>query len=384
MEDRHVTVNSLWTQLGTPRAAEDYPRAGFFAVYDGHGGVRAARVAETMLHNELTKQLFSLGRSVGEDEELVHEAIVSAFARTEAEVVACATKRPGMVWEDGCTACGVLLLGDRLYSANLGDSRAVLCRGVSALALTRDHKPGDPAERQRIQRAGGFVRTVAGIDRVMGDLSVSRALGDLEYKPHIVSAVPDVVSHVLVDIDAFIIIACDGLWDVLSPQEAVDHAHRLFRRAATAARVDVENVAGLVALGLVEYALQMPACDDNVSVVVVALSSFVAKLEAGSAKPAAKPGASAPFASRSPQPNSAARSPASSSPAMPARRHSCTTVDPPAVPSARPGHAAAGATPTQRRRSVDSLVSSARIGLSRLAVGKQPSSKPLPSQRPTR
>lgn len=272
MEDRHVTAESLWSAAAhVCKKPDGLPPCAFYAVFDGHGGVRAAKVAASTLYVALAKQLYPLGANGLEDGDLVTDAIVGAFERTEAEIAARAHAPPRADWEDGSTACSVILLGRALYAANLGDSRAVLSRAGVALPLTVDHKPGDPSELERIQRAGGFVRIVAGIERLMGDLSVSRGFGDVEYKPDLVSAVPDVRRFEVQDTDEFIIIACDGLWDVLSPEEAVECAHKLFRRARG-------QPSGLdqVAAGLVQRALASVMCEDNVSVVVIALSPFLA------------------------------------------------------------------------------------------------------------
>lgn len=67
---------------------------------------------------------------------------------------------------------------DRYYTANIGDSRAVLCRAGSAVALSNDHKPDLPSEHNRIQKAGGFVEK----NRINGSLNLSRAFGDFDYK----------------------------------------------------------------------------------------------------------------------------------------------------------------------------------------------------------
>lgn len=78
----------------------------------------------------------------------------------------------------GCTANVALLVGKTLYVANAGDSRSFLNRGGKNFDMSKDHKPDDELEKKRIERAGGFVSD----GRVNGNLSLSRALGDLEYK----------------------------------------------------------------------------------------------------------------------------------------------------------------------------------------------------------
>jgi len=78
----------------------------------------------------------------------------------------------------GCTATTLLITQTELYCANSGDSRTVLSRAKQAVPLSEDHKPDDPQERKRIYNANGFVED----GRVNGQLALSRALGDFEYK----------------------------------------------------------------------------------------------------------------------------------------------------------------------------------------------------------
>ncbi|KAF8908748.1 phosphatase 2C-like domain-containing protein, partial [Mucidula mucida] len=110
-----------------------------------------------------------------------------------------------------------------LYCANAGDARGVLCRNGTATRLTQDHKASDKEEENRIRRAGGLVFR----GRVFGTLAISRSLGDhLSYEGlHLKESVigtPYISRTELNDDDELCIIACDGLWDVLSDQEAVD------------------------------------------------------------------------------------------------------------------------------------------------------------------
>ncbi|CDR88105.1 related to phosphoprotein phosphatase 2C [Sporisorium scitamineum] len=104
-----------------------------------------------------------------------------------------------------------------LYMANVGDARAVLCRGGKAVRLTYDHKGSDAQEVKRITDAGGFVMN----SRVNGVLAVTRSLGDSAMKEFVVGS-PYTTETVLGSEDSFLIIACDGLWDVIEDQEAVD------------------------------------------------------------------------------------------------------------------------------------------------------------------
>ncbi|WVF66559.1 hypothetical protein IAT40_001299 [Kwoniella sp. CBS 6097] len=104
-----------------------------------------------------------------------------------------------------------------LYTANVGDARAVICRGGKAVRLTYDHKGSDAQEAKRITDAGGFVMN----NRVNGVLAVTRSLGDASMKEFVVGS-PYTTETTLDDSDEFLIVACDGLWDVCEDQEAVD------------------------------------------------------------------------------------------------------------------------------------------------------------------
>ncbi|RFU31283.1 hypothetical protein B7463_g5065, partial [Scytalidium lignicola] len=105
-----------------------------------------------------------------------------------------------------------------LYTANVGDARIVLCRNGKGLRLSYDHKGSDENEGKRIANAGGLILN----NRVNGVLAVTRALGDT-YMKDIVTGHPYTTETVIQpDMDEFIILACDGLWDVCSDQEAVD------------------------------------------------------------------------------------------------------------------------------------------------------------------
>ncbi|XP_069998453.1 protein phosphatase 1G [Penaeus vannamei] len=134
-------------------------------------------------------------------------------------------EEPG--FDSGCTACLALIKDNELYVANVGDSRCVVSRDGKAIEMSLDHKPEDDPEAARIIRAGGRV-TADG--RVNGGLNLSRAIGDHGYKQNknlsaeeqMISPLPDVRSMTLEPKDTFIIVACDGIWNSLSSQEACD------------------------------------------------------------------------------------------------------------------------------------------------------------------
>lgn len=126
----------------------------------------------------------------------------------------------------GCTACVALIAKNELYVANSGDSRCIILSGGTAHALSEDHKPELDRERERIQKAGGYI--VDG--RINGNLNLSRALGDLEYKKNtdlkpseqLISAVPEITKRTLTAEDELLVLGCDGIWECLTNQQIAE------------------------------------------------------------------------------------------------------------------------------------------------------------------
>ncbi|XP_042036357.1 probable protein phosphatase 2C 59 [Salvia splendens] len=201
---------------------------GLFGVFDGHGGARAA---EYVKHN-LFSNLIRHPKFISDTKS----AISDAYSHTDSEFLKSENNQNK---DAGSTASTAILVGDRLLVANVGDSRAVICRGGDAFAVSRDHKPDQTDERQRIEDAGGFVMW-AGTWRVGGVLAVSRAFGDRQLKQYVV-ADPDIQEEKVDDTLEFLILASDGLWDVVKNEEAVsmtkpipdpeDSAKRLMQEA---------------------------------------------------------------------------------------------------------------------------------------------------------
>lgn len=149
--------------------------------------------------------------------------------------------------------------------ANAGDCRAVLCRKGEAIDMSQDHRPIYPSERKRVEELGGYVDD----GYLNGVLSVSRALGDWDMKfprgsasPLI--AAPEFRRMELTEEDEFLIIGCDGIWDVMSSQHAVSLVRRGLRR-----HDDPEQCAK----DLVMEALRLNTFD-NLTVIVVCFSSL--------------------------------------------------------------------------------------------------------------
>lgn len=242
------------------------PRSAFFAIYDGHGGRQVVDFVTRELHENVLREL---RRTTS-----IPDALLQAFQATDEDMV----RRN--IMSSGCTACVCLLVEERhsrvIYTAHLGDSRAVMARGGSATRLTSmtDHKATDPLEAKRVIEAGGHILH----DRVNGMLAMTRALGDHVLKMPIlpndvVSNVPDITSTDLTVQDDFVILACDGLWDVMNDQQAVQLVVDCIRELAgflPQLEADGRSIAEILARMLVEEALARGS-NDNISCVVIFL-----------------------------------------------------------------------------------------------------------------
>ncbi|XP_032133632.1 integrin-linked kinase-associated serine/threonine phosphatase 2C isoform X2 [Sapajus apella] len=219
MQDAHVILNDITEECRPPSSL--ITRVSYFAVFDGHGGIRASKFAAQNLHQNLIRK-FPKGDGISV-EKTVKRCLLDTFKHTDEEFLKQASSQKP-AWKDGSTATCVLAVDNILYIANLGDSRAILCRyneesqKHAALSLSKEHNPTQYEERMRIQKAGGNVRD----GRVLGVLEVSRSIGDGQYKRCGVTSVPDIRRCQLTPNDRFILLACDGLFKVFTPEEAVN------------------------------------------------------------------------------------------------------------------------------------------------------------------
>ncbi|CAM9323464.1 unnamed protein product, partial [Phaeothamnion confervicola] len=143
-----------------------------------------------------------------------------------------------------------------LHVANVGDCRAVICRGGAAVELTRDHKPTRADEAARVEAAGGYISR----GRLNGVLGVTRSFGDLQFKlapaegraawvAQQLTARPEITSVAVTSADAFLLLACDGVWDVMTSQQAVNYVQRRLLAHRDVQRASRELCQKAIALG---------------------------------------------------------------------------------------------------------------------------------------
>ncbi|CAF0756633.1 unnamed protein product [Didymodactylos carnosus] len=298
MEDAHGAI----LRLDDNR----WSRWSYFGIFDGHAGKNVAILGAQRLHTRILQSLNNMinlehskasGSAHNNQQPYVtssqfdflkfEAAIKDAYYKFDAEL-RDELRNQSSEDKSGSTAISCLIDPERIYFLNVGDSRAILVSTDGRILMaTKDHKPSDHAERQRITEAGGTVL----IQRVNGSLAVSRALGDFEYKNNssrrpeqqLVSPEPEITQYVRSlpagqesktgtnkhqnsqqdEQPAFIVLACDGIWDVITNEEL--GAYILGRMHVTD---DLESICNQV-LDMCLY----KGSKDNMSVIIIAFKN---------------------------------------------------------------------------------------------------------------
>jgi serine/threonine protein phosphatase PrpC len=270
MEDVHIVL---------PAGSWDNADMTYLAIYDGHGGRDMVDFLQHSLHHNIAFELRDMGQQgrgdcdkCDDDDEKSHlddvaQRLERAFLATDIQAHKFGIHASGST----VALCLIHHEARTLYTANVGDARIVLgCTDPDqsasmtkseAVLLSHDHRADDPVEMKRIDKAGGFCLK----GRVVGVLAVARSLGDFGLKKYVI-AKPHTQTHTLISKSDpeehasnhdqyFVVLACDGLWDVITVQEAVDLVRKTQRPKHQ------------VADELIQHALQR-GTTDNVTVIV--------------------------------------------------------------------------------------------------------------------
>ncbi|XP_073123432.1 protein phosphatase 2C 37-like [Henckelia pumila] len=258
----------------------------FFGVYDGHGCSHVSTKCKERMHEIVRDEAESGGmvawertmsRSFLKMDKEVKDWCGAGAAGASTSTCRCELRTP-QCEAVGSTAVVAVLTPDKIVVSNCGDSRAVLCRNGVAIPLSTDHKPDRPDELSRIQESGGRVIFWDG-PRVFGVLAMSRAIGDSYLKPYVISE-PEVTVTERTAEDECLILASDGLWDVVSNETACGVARMCLQSrkppspgndvTVTAAGESSDKACSDASILLTKLALARRS-QDNVSVVVVDL-----------------------------------------------------------------------------------------------------------------
>ncbi|XP_073139558.1 protein phosphatase 2C 50-like isoform X2 [Henckelia pumila] len=270
----------------------------FYGVYDGHGGSQVANYCRDKIHLALEEEISNIKVNLvdGSDRDprqvYWENAFTNCFVNVDGEVGGTRSRgvrgkhvdSSNLIFEPvapetvGSTAVVAVVCSSHIIVANCGDSRAVLCRGKEAIPLSTDHKPNREDEYARIEASGGKVFEWNG-HRVFGVLAMSRSIGDRYLKPSIIPE-PEVMLVPRAREDECLIMASDGLWDVMTNEEVCEVARKRLliwhKKNGTQPMLDrglgVDPAAQSAAEYLSNLALQKGS-KDNISVIVVDLKS---------------------------------------------------------------------------------------------------------------
>jgi len=260
------------------------PRIDYYCILDGHGGIHVAQIVNKLL----IKLLFN-------------STLIYPISNTKInkiyEYIQFILKKTTIANACGCTALVVIIYLDKknnkcIQIINLGDCRAIISRNGLTIQLTKDHRPCNIDEIKRIKHVNSLLKynetkrdiylDRAGDWRV-GDLSVSRAFGDLDNIPQI-THIPDIFLYKLNNDDEFIVMGCDGLWDKLHSEEVINFIRINLKYPDTdmfniynkypsnnlikSENIDKKNIN--IAIRLAEYAIARGS-EDNISVFIIYL-----------------------------------------------------------------------------------------------------------------
>lgn len=187
---------------------------GFFSLYDGHGGSDPVKYAKERMPEILSKLIKeSESTDMSDKKDIIEQSLIASFHKLDDELKFTDSET------SGSTACIVLITQEAgrkcIYTANVGDSKCVLISSDGVVKLSYDHKCSDQGEVERVKQSGGIVFS----GRVFGQLVLTRALGDHSLKKYGVIATPYVTKTLIEENHKYVVLASDGVWDILTEEE---------------------------------------------------------------------------------------------------------------------------------------------------------------------
>ena len=269
-----------------------WPKVSFFGIYDGHGGKQCAEYLRDNLHKFISNDILF--------PENIPQAIKNGFLYAEKDFLknyAISKVNDNIIDRSGSCAVILLIVDNKIYIANCGDSRAIMSINKELREITIDHKPNFPNEKKRIYDNGGQVyqsqtpinnnntdQLLIGPFRVFpGRLSVSRTIGDVEAKnvnfggnPNVIIAEPDIYCYDLnKDNIDFFIMGCDGIFDQMSNKDVFDCAWMIFNNSNKVINNNnnIHSQCGKVVDFILKSAMIRKSFD-NVTCLIICLKNF--------------------------------------------------------------------------------------------------------------
>ena len=251
-EDRHNII------LNINGEKPDLNSINFFGIYDGHGGSRVSKYLESNISNYYMEKNFS-----PPFDEKYHNKVF--------ELVQTQLLKNTFGYSNGSTCLLNLMYkyNNEIHMniVNLGDSRlAIVYSNWNSKQVTTDHKPDDPNEKSRLEKMGGEVYKDSESVFRIGDLSLSRAFGDGDNAPYI-SQKPDIFIKKITPETKYIVMACDGLWDVIESDDLGKIIHGLVSDTGSTLESNIKK-SNNIAVELANWALSKGSTD-NISIIVI-------------------------------------------------------------------------------------------------------------------
>ncbi|CAF0880485.1 unnamed protein product [Rotaria sordida] len=234
----------------------------YFAIFDGHNGIDTAKYAADLLDKYLIDTLNQTG--INSNDESIHSSQIDKNQLNhiiKKTFLQLDKKLANLVNDQSGSVCITSLIGPKyIYLINVGDARAIIISNDGqVLAYTKDHKPNVIQEQERIHKAGGRITQYENdVARVEDKLAVSRTFGDYSLDKRLIPALPDIIQYRKDSLAAFVILACDGIWDVMTNEQVA-----LFV-SQKVSNTSLENIASQ----LLDQCLKLKT-SDNMSIYII-------------------------------------------------------------------------------------------------------------------
>ena len=197
-EDKNLKYRQSMEDIGVtlPNLTNDY-KTSLFGIFDGHGGNDVVKYIKDRVPEIIKNYIKDLCP--------IEKCFINSFNKIDEELKFYDSEYTGS------TATIVIFQDNKIYCANVGDSRAYIVYDNYIKQITVDHKCSVPSEAERIKNMGGKITK----NRVQGQLVLSRSLGDLYCKKYGVSNLPDISTNKIDYNVKYVVIASDGVWDVV-------------------------------------------------------------------------------------------------------------------------------------------------------------------------
>ena len=306
-EDK-ISISSLVKKLITSKL-KTWPKISYFAVFDGHGGEECSQFLKDNFLKYLTENKnfpFDIKLSMVEAFQKVEEAFFKAKCSDNIEECD----------KSGSCALVAIFFDNKIYIANIGDSRAILSinGGTKVKQLTVDHKPDNMKEFERAIKNGSkiylddnddpyrdpekleFIKDKSELEKMKlitqnsnedkvfrvypSDLAVMRTVGDIKAKkkefggiPGTIINIPDVFIFDINSNDDFIVMGCDGIFDDLSNQEIINAAWMVFKNRAKDKNYDINELSSEACDIIIKFAMEKQSTD-NLSCIIIGLEGL--------------------------------------------------------------------------------------------------------------